>query len=289
MPRAVHPGRWVVSRRTGVRAAWSLLGVAVFAVATVVAAAMFARDPQVDSFVLILIAAPFLVMAVVLGVEVVGQGLVRVDAAGYATVLGRRRRWADVLAVEAANIGGRDVAAVAVRDAAEPLGLGQDVFTGFADAEASELVATLRGFVDPPGLAGVRVPEAWWVEANAEAQRASAVVREATGREPVAVERIEFGFTGLPTALYLDYGTNPAGDGVGLIVRRATDLALIRDGRRWLRQHRRRSPDPATQVGALFGPLTVTVVPSDGAGLDRLVVEADGGRIVFNAEEPDRY
>lgn len=289
MPPGGGTGRWLVSRRTVVRAVWSLLGVAVFAAATVAALVMFVGDPQVDSFVLILIAAPFLVMAVVLGVEVIGQGLLRVDAAGYATVLGRRRPWHDVLAFGTAQVGGREVVTVAARDAGQPLGIGQDVLSGFADAEASDLLATMRGFVQPPGLAGVVVPEGWWVEANAEAQRASAVVREATGLEPAAVERIEFGFPGLRTALWLDYGTNPAGDQIGLIVRRATDLALTRDGRRWLRQHRRRSPDPATQVAALLAATTAVVLPADGGGLDRLVIEADGQRITFNAEEPDRY
>lgn len=280
-------GDWIVSRSTGRRGFWGLVGVLVFGALTVAALVGFVQAPHVDSFVLVLIAAPFLVMAVVLAVEGLGQGLVRVEPDGYRTILGLRRSWSDVLGVGVGQVDGQAVPVVAVRDGA---GVAQDAFAGFAEGEADRLVAAFRERVDPAGFAGVSLGEDYWAAVEAEAERAASVVRSASGREPVARERVDFGFPGLPSAIRLDYGTNDAGEGVELLVREAAELALTASGRRWLRQNRKRSADPATQVAALFGPHTTTVKPSTGAGFDRLVVQPEGGRrMVFNAEEPDRF
>ena len=280
---------WVVSRRTGRRGFWAVAGVLLFGLAAAGAVAAFVAAPQVDSFVLVLITLPFLVMAVVMAWEGLGQGLVRLDEAGYSTPLGRRRAWSEVLAVGTGQVDGRETPVVAVRTH-EGFGVEQDAFTGFGEDDAARLVDELHGRVSPPGFAGVDPGPAWWAGVEAEAGRAASVVLRTCGREPVGRDRVEFGFPGLVNAVRLDYGTNDAGERVELLVRSGTDLAVTAHGRRWLRQNRKRSADPATQVGWLFGPHTTEVVPSDGAGFDRLLVTAQGRRpLPFNAEEPDRF
>ena len=287
-PRAGSDGTWIVARRTGARGFWGLAGVLVFGALTTAAVVGFVRAPHVDSGVLVLIAAPFLVMAVVLAVEGLGQGLLRVDAHGYRTVMGLRRAWSDVLAVGIGQLEGQRVPVVAVRGSGGAPQ--QDAFVGFADADAERLVSALHGHVDPAGFAGVTLGADYWEAVEAEAERAASVVAQGSGRQPVARERVEFGYPGLCSAVRLDYGTNDVGEGVELLVREATTLALVASGQRWLRQDRKRSPDPATQVEALFGPHTTTLRPSTGAGFDRLLVSTDGQRtLVFNAEEPDRF
>lgn len=284
------PGTWVTSSRTAPRGLWGVLGVLVFGAAALASIAAFVKQPAVDSGVLVLITLPFLVMAVVLALEGLGQGMVRVDEQGYATPLGTRRSWADVLAVGTGQVDGRDTPVVAVRDASGDFPINQDVFTGFADEDAPRLVAALREHAPATRFGDVEVGQQWWSQVEAEADRATAVVREASGREPVSRERVEHGFPGLPTAIRLDYGTTDAGEGVELVCRLSSDLAVTRDGRRWLRQNRKRSADAATQVTWLFEPHEAKVVPSEGAGFDRLVLTWEGRKpLPFNAEEPDRF
>lgn len=286
--RAAQDATWLISRSTGRRGFWGLVGVLVFGWAGVAAIIGFVKAPHVDSGVLVMIALPFLVMAVVLALEGLGQGLVRVDEQGYRTILGRRRAWSDVLGVGTGQLEGQTVPVVAVRSAAGVPE--QDSFAGFAESDAATLVDAFLARVDPAGFSSVALPESYWAAVEAEADRAASVVRAEGGREPLSRERVEFGFPGLPSAIRLDYGTNDAGEGVELLVRESTELALVASGRRWLRQNRKRSADPATQVAALFGPHTTTAKPSKGAGFDRLAVRPEGGRpLAFNAEEPDRF
>lgn len=286
--RAAQDATWLISRTTGRRGFWGLVGVLVFGWATVAAIIGFVKAPHVDSGVLVMIALPFLVMAVVLALEGLGQGLVRVDEQGYRTILGRRRAWSDVLGVGTGQLEGQTVPVVAVRSSAGVPE--QDSFAGFAESDAATLVDAFLARVDPAGFSSVALPESYWAAVEAEADRAASVVRAEGGREPLSRERVEFGFPGLPSAIRLDYGTNDAGEGVELLVRESTELALVASGRRWLRQNRKRSADPATQVAALFGPHTTTAKPSKGAGFDRLAVRPEGRRpLAFNAEEPDRF
>lgn len=281
---------WVVSRRTGRRLLWGALGVCLFGAVAVAAVLAFLARPHVDSGVLVLITVPFLVLAVVLALEGLSQGLVRLDADGYAPPLGTRRAWADVLALGTGRVDGHEVPVVAVRTAGD-LPVVQDVFTGFTDDDVPRLLAALRERAgDLPGFAGVALSDAAWARVEAEADRAASVVRETAQREPVSRERVSFGYPGLVSAIRLDYGPNDAGEGVALFIREDADLALTAHGRRWLRQNRKRSADAATQVAWLFGPHTSEVVPSDGAGFDRLIVRAGEHRpLPFNAEEPDRF
>ena len=280
---------WIVSRRSGWRGLWGVAGVLVFGAAAAASVRAFVLAPHVDSFVLVLITVPFLVMAVVLAFEGLGQGMVRVDDAGYTTPLGRRRTWPEVLAVGTGQVEGRETPVVAVHTD-EGFPVAQDVFTGFADAEASRLVEALRTRVRPAGFDGVRLDQDWWSEVEAEADRAVAVVGEAAGRQPLGRERVPYGFPGLVSAVRLDYGDNAAGERVELVSRQSTDLAVTAHGRRWLRQNRKRSPDPASQVGWLFEPHTTEVLAAAGAGFDRLVVTVEGRKpLTFNAEEPDRF
>ena len=280
----------VRARSTGTRGFWGLVGVAAFGVATVAAVIGFVQAPHVDSAVMILIVAPFRVMAGVLAWEGIGQGIARLDADGYRLLGGAPRAYGDVLAVGKGMVDGREVPVVALRgDGAFPVVA--DAYTGFADADADTLVSALRARVDAPGFAGVELGDAYWAEVDAEAARAASLVRDVCGREPLARERVEFGFPGLVSAIRLDYGLNDAGERVELLVRQSSDLALTAHGRRWLRQNRKRSADPATQVGWLFGAHTSAVVPTKGAGFDRLVVRGEErpGKLTFNAEEPDRF
>lgn len=290
MPRDGGAG-WLVSRRTRGRAVWSGLGVVVFGAATIATLVGFVRAPHVDSGVLVLIALPFLVMAVVLALEALGQGLVHVDGAGYRTLLGARRAWGDVLALGVGEVDGRTMPVVALADAAGAFPLTQESFPGFAEEEAPRLVAAFAAHCGRgAGFGGVTVPQGWWDDAEAEASRVEAVVTEGCGRAPQGRDRVAFGYPGVPSAVRLDYGTNAVGDRVEVLCRRSSDLALTRAGRRWLRQNRKRSADPATQVCLLFGDYTVEETPNRGAGFDRIgVVSASGGRLPFNAEEPDRF
>lgn len=282
---------WLRSRRTGRRALWGLLGVVVFGVAAGYALVGFVRAPHVDSGVLVLIALPFFVMALVLAIESLGQGLVHVDASGYKTLLGTLRPWSDVLALGIGQVDGRTMPVVALADATAAFPLVQDAFPGFADEEAPALLEAFAAHcATGAGFAGVRVPEQWWTEAEAEADRVAAIVASACGRTPLTRDRVAFGYPDVPSAVRLDYGTNDAGDRVEVLCRRASDLALTHQGRRWLRQNRKRSADPATQVCALFSEYQVEQAPERGAGFDRIGVALASGKVVpFNAEEPDRF
>ncbi|HHU38160.1 MAG TPA: hypothetical protein GXZ45_02585 [Propionibacterium sp.] len=280
-------GTWVVSRRSGWRGFWGLVGILVFGAAAVASLVAFVQAPHVDSGVLVLITVPFLVMAVVLALEGLGQGLVRVDDTGYSTPLGLRRPWRDVLALGAGQVEGREVPVVAVLGDA---GVAQDVFSGFADDDAPRLLTALRERVTPAGFSSVELGAGHWDAVEAEADRAASVVRGNAGLEPVSRERVDFGYPGLVDSIVLDYGTTDDGERVELLVRQHTTLAVTTQGRRWLRQDRKRSADPATQVGLLFGPHTVELVEATAGGFDRLVVHAEGQRpLPFNAEEPDRF
>lgn len=282
---------WLTSRRTGRRALWGVIAVVVFGVAAGFALAGFVGAPHVDSGVLLVIALAFFVMALVLASEALGQGLVHVDASGYRTLLGARRPWSDVLALGVGEVDGRSMPVIALADASAAFPLVQESFPGFAEEEASGLLDAFAAHCgEGAGFAGVRVPSQWWDEAQAEADRVATIVASGCGREPVARDRVAFGYPGVPSAVRLDYGTNNAGDRVEVLCRRTSDLALTHQGRRWLRQNRKRSADPATQVCALLADYTVTAMPSTGAGFDRLAVTVPGGRpLPFNAEEPDRF
>lgn len=289
MPVETSDAAWIVSRRTGWRGLWGAVGVLVFGAAAAASVWGFVRAPHVDSFVLVIITIPFLVMAMVLAWEALGQGMVRLDGDGYSTPLGQRRRWSDVLALGTGLVEGRETPVVAVRSG-DGFPVTQDVFPGFADAEASRLVEALRARVRPAGFEAIAVGETWWATAEAEADRAAEVARRTSGREPLSRERVEFGFPGVPSAVRLDYGRNDAGERVELLARQSSELAVTAHGRRWLRQNRKRSLDPAAQVGWLFEPHTTEVVASTGVGFDRLVVTVAGRKpLSFNAEEPDRF
>ena len=281
---------WLTSRRTGRRALWGVLGVVVFGAAAGFALAGFVRAPHVDSGVLLVIALAFFVMALVLAVEALGQGLIHVDTAGYRTLLGGRRPWRDVLALGVGEVDGRSMPVIALADPSAPFPLVQESFPGFAEEEAAGLLAAFAEHCGQgAGFDRIAVPPQWWADAEAEADRVVALVASGCGREPLARDRVAFGYPGVPSAVRLDYGTNGAGDRVEVLCRRASDLALTHQGRRWLRQNRKRSADPATQVCALFTDYTVTAMPSAGAGFDRLSVTVPGERpLPFNAEEPDR-
>lgn len=287
--------RWVVSGRTRSRLVWSVLALAVVGAGVVWALADAVREPSVPSVVLAAIGVAAGAGAAVLAGEAFGAGFVRVDEQGYRVPLGTPRRWTDVLAVGTAEVEGRTVPSVALHrprpDAVEfPLAI--DTFTGFADADAARLLAELRGRTGHAAgdFSGVELSPAWWAEAEAEASRVREAVAQSSGRRPVAQARVELGFPGLASAVLLDYGTNEVGEGVQVLVRRASDLAVVREGVRYLRQARRRTPDAASEVGVLFGPHTTTVLPASGVAFEQLVVTPEGGRpLRFTAEEPDRF
>lgn len=283
--------QWVVSRRSGWRGFWGLVGVAVFGWAAVAAIAAALAHPAIDSWTLAAIVTPFALAALVIALEGVGSGVVRLDERGYRRFLEPARAWSDVLAVSTGQVDGSRTPVVAVRaDGGFPVT--QDTFAGFSGAEASRLVDALRARVPgAPGFAGVVADESWWTEVEAEVARALAVIRATGGPEPVGQQRIVFGYPGLVSAVELDFGVNGAGEHVFLIVRRVSTLALEIDGRRWLSQARRRSKDPAALVAALFGPHETLVEPTPAIGFDQLVVRFPEEKkpLRFNAEEPDRF
>ena len=284
------PARWLVSRRVGVRGFWGAVAVLLFGYAATLALADAVRAPSVPSVVLFVILLTFFAMAVVLALESVSSGLLRLGADGYRTLLGRRRRWSEVLALGTGRVDGRDAAVVAVR--ADGGGLvDQDAFTGFAEDETALVVAALRERAPvTPGFREVVAGADHWRAVEAEADRASASAREVAGRTPLVRERVAYGFPGLADTIRLDYGTNAAGERVEMLVRDGVDLALVTHGRRWIRQTRRRSAYAPTQVGLLFGEHASVVEGATAGGFDRLVVTVPGRRdLVFNAEEPDRF
>lgn len=279
-----------VSRLTTGRIIWGAVAVVAFLVATVAAVVSAVGDPSVPSVVLALIVTSLAAMTIVLAIDAVGQGILRVGPNGYATHLTREHPWSNVLAIGTAQVEGRPVPVVALR-ATDGFVVNQDVLRGFAADETDAVVSALRAAnPDPPGFGALELDAAWWATVDAEAERAVGVVRNTAGREPVTRERVEFGFPGLVSAIRLDYGSNEAGERVELFVRQGLDLALTTHGRRWLRQHRRRGGDVAEQVEYLFADHEATVTPTPGTGFDRLQVSAPGHKdLVFNAEEPDRY
>ncbi len=282
--------RWVVSRTVGARGFWGVAAVCLSGIGAWLALVDAVRQPSVPGVVLLVILLTFVAMAVVLATQAVASGLLRLTPQGYRIWLGPHRRWSDVLAIGTGRVDGRDTAVVAVRAPGERR-VDQDAFAGFAEDEAPDLVAVLRHYVPrPPGFSGVVLGEDHWRAVEAEADLAVAEVERGCGRTPVARERVTYGFGGLVDTVRLDYGTNADGEGVELLVRDVVDLALVTRGRRWIRQTRRSSAYPPTQVGSLFGAHTTRVEGATAGGFDRLVVAvADGGRLVFNAEEPDRF
>ena len=283
---------WIISRGTRGRVIWASLGAAVFGTAAIWSVAGFIRAPHVDSGVLVLITVPFLVMAVVLGIEGIGQGVVRLDDHGYRTPLGSPRAWADVLAVGTGLVEGQPTPVVAIRSDSA-LGVEQDAFPGFSGDQAETLVEALSARTSGTGFVGIEPSADWWEAVEAEAERAVSVVRVRSGKEPLARERITFGFGSMPSALRLYYGRNSLEEHVDLIVHGGTDLALTVGGRRYFRQHRRRSGDPAEDLGLLFATHATDMLPATGSGFDRLRLRFDevhGVRSMwFNAEEPDRF
>lgn len=282
-----------MSRRTRGRLLGAALALAVVAAAVVWAVADAVREPSVPSVVLAAILLAAGLGAVVLAGEAFGSGFVRVTDGGYRVPLGTPRRWTDVLAVGTAVLEGRQVPTVALRGGTDdPFGVVTDTFAGFADADADALLAELRGRT--PHATGdfspVRLPASWWTEVEAEATRVRDAVEATSGRRPVASARVELGYPGLASAVLLDYGTNEAGEGVQVLVRRSADLALVRDGVRYVRQVRKRTPDASGEVGLLLGPHTTEVLPAVDYGFAQAVVTVDGRRpLRFNAEEPDRF
>lgn len=280
----------VVSRLTKRRILWGALagvaftGVAMWAIVSAVG------SPSVPSVVLALILTSLAAMAVVLAVDAVWQGILRVGPRGYATHLTRPHPWSNVLAIGTAYVEGRPVPVVALR-ATDGFVVTQDALRGFAAEETDVVLAALREAVpELPGFGELSLDAAWWATVDAEAERAMGVVRHTTGREPEARERVSFGFPGLTSAIRLDYGTNEVGERIELFVRQGLDLAFTTQGRRWLRQHRRREVDAAELVAYLFDDHDVTVAPTQGTGFDRLEVSVPGHKpLVFNAEEPDRF
>ena len=281
---------WIVSRRTGWRAVWGVLGILVFGAAFVAALVAVVSAPHVDSGMLVIITLPFFAAAIVMAAEGVSQGLVHLDADGYRMPLRPRRAWTDVLGVGLGEVDGRRTPVVAVAGTGD-FPVIQDTFPGFADADAEALINAIGARVgEPRGFSGLTVDDAWWGDVEAEADRVAALVADAISRDPLARERVSYGYPGLVSAVRLDYGMNEAGDRVEVLCRRTSDLALTHEGRRWLRQNGKRSADPAGQVAWLLGAYQLTEAPSGGAGFDRVTVQVEGQRpLRFNAEEPDRF
>lgn len=281
-----------MSGRSRSRLGWSLLALVAVGAAVVWALADALREPSVPSIVLASILVSVAVGAVVLAGEAFGAGFVRLSADGYRTPLGTPRRWADVLAVGSASVEGRLVPAVALRAESGDFPIVTDTFAGFTDAEGESLAAEFAARA--PGARGdfasVRLPDSWWRAVEAEATRVREAVSAASVRRPVAESRVELGYPGLASAILLDYGTNDAGEGVQVLVRLGSDLALVRDGVRYLRQARKRTPDAAAEVELLFGPHTTEVLAASDLGLAQAIVTVSGRRpLRFNAEEPDRF
>ncbi|MFV0451716.1 MAG: hypothetical protein ACK5LS_05630 [Propioniciclava sp.] len=282
--------RRLVSRLTAGRIVWGVLASVAFVAAAAAAVRAAVAEVSVPSVLLALILAALAGMAIVLSLDGVTQGILRVGPRGYATHLTRLHPWSAVLDIGTAAVEGRPVPAVALRSMTGFV-VEQDMLRGFAAEETGAVLAALTDAApELPGFSEVVLDAAWWATVEAEAERAVGVVRAATGREPETRERVAFGFPGLISAIRLDYGFNDAGERVEVYVRQGLDLALTVDDRRWLRQHRRRSRDAAAQVAVLLGEHQVRMSPSSGTGFDRLRLMAPGERpITFNAEEPDRY
>jgi hypothetical protein len=112
------------------------------------------------------------------------------------------------------------------------------------------------------------------------------VVADAISRDPLARERVSYGYPGLVSAIRLDYGTNEAGRPGGGACAVAPAISRWHEGRRWLRQNRKRSADPASQVAWLLGTYQLTEAAEWGAGFDKVTVQVEGQRpLRFNAEE----
>lgn len=283
--------RWIVSSRSRGAAAWSVPAVALFVGVAGWTIADVVREVSVPSVVLAAIVTAAALVAVIVAGQSVSAGFVRLDDDGYATPLGTPRRWADVLAVGRVRREGAVVPAVAVRSG-EGFPIAHDTFTAFTDADADALLAEVRARA--PHAVGdfgaVDLPAAWWAEVEAEAARIRGEVEAASGRLPVAQRRVEFGYPGLTSAILLDYGRNDAGEGVEVVVRRSPDLALVRDGVRYLRQARKKTPDAAAEVGVLFDAHTTEILPGTDLAWPQAVVTAEGRRpLRFNAEEPDLF
>lgn len=283
---------WIVSRRSRGRLLWSVGVLAVVAVPVVVAVLEAVREPSVPSVVLAAILVALGAASVVLAGESFGSGFVKLDAAGYRVPMGTPRAWSDVLAVGWAAVEGREVVAVAVHSPGETFPVVSDLFPGFDGPDAEALAHALRARAPEAAgdFSGVDLPSSWWAEVEAEASRVRAVVAETTGREPLSSERIVWGYPGLVSAVLLDYGVNDAGEGVQVLIRRSADLAVVREGVRYVRQVRKRTPDAATEVGLLFDDHTMDVMPATGHGFAQAVITLPGRRpLRFTAEEPDRY
>ena len=284
---------WFRSSTLPAKMVWLALGGLTVGVLAIWAVADASTAPSVPSVMLAALALVGAVALYTMLAEAVASSMVHLSPQAYAAPVSPARRWEDVLAISTGQVEGRRVPVVALRVPEGGFPLSQDVFTGFVDADADRLVSAMlqwRPEAADASFAGVVVPQSWWAEVDAEAERVTDTVAAASGRRPVARERIEFGYPGLASAVRLDYGPNQAGEGVEVIVKRTAELAVVIDGTRYLRQRRKRTPEAATEVEALFGDHTTIVHPGDGLAFDEAVVTtADGVALRFNAEEPDRF
>lgn len=283
----------IVSERIGVRSAVGLLAVVLFgaaAVWTVGAAFTAAAMPQL---VVAAIAVSWFVVVAVMAAESVSSSVVVCSEQGYRRPLGGLRPWRRVVRVGTGMIEGQRAPTVALLDDGD-FPISQDTFGSFASSgDAQALVNGLLAWA-PEAAAGdfssVDLGEGLRAEIERTADEVAGEVEQATAKRPLSREWIEFGYPGLASAILLDYGENEAGEGVQLIVRRRVDLAIVSEGRRWLRVTKKRTPGVAEGCRALFGPHTTTRQDAVGLGFDQLIVSAAGQRPVqFNAEEPDRF
>ncbi len=284
----------VVSGRLGVRIAVSVLAVAVFGAAaawTVVAAV---ARPEIPQFVLAAIAVSWMVAVVVMAVESLTASVVTFSAEGYRRPLGGLRRWDHVVRVGSGIVEGQRTPTVALLADEGDFPIIQDEFASYsAPGDTETLVEAMLAWVPDAArgdFSGVELRPEFRASIEESADRVEADIEALASRRPASRQWVEFGYPGLESAIVLDYEQNSQGEGVQVIVRHATDLALVVDGQRWIRVTRKRTPPVAEGLAALFGPHTTTRIDADGIGFDRLIVEADGQRRVqFNAEEPDRF
>lgn len=282
------------SRLIGTRIAVGGLAVALFGAAAGWSVSAVLRQPHVPQITMAAIAIAIFVAVVVMAVESISSSVVVFGPEGYRRPMGGLRPWGRVVRVGTGMVEGRPAVTVALLAEDGDFPVTQDEFASFsAPEDVAGLVAEFLRWApeaDRGDFSGVELGAGLKAEIEATAARVAAEVEKETGRRPLSVEWIEFGYPGLRSALLLDYGPNQVGEGVQVIARNGADLAIVVDDRRWLRVTRKRTPPVPEGVAALFGAHDTTRHEADGVGFDRLIVEAEGQRPVqFNAEEPDRF
>lgn len=284
----------IVSEKIGLRAAVSALAVSLFgaAAAWTVAAAISRVD--MPAIVVAAIASSWFVVVAVMAFESVSSSIVMCDASGYRRPLGGLRPWETVVRVGTGMIEGQRAPTVALRSDDGDFPIGQDTFGAFAsERDAGSLVSGLLAWAPQAAagdFSGVDLGAALTAEIETSATSVQKQIESAAGMQPETRTWIEFGYPGLSSAILLDYGENDSGERIQVIARRKVDLAIVMDGRRWLRVVKKRSPDVATGFVALLEPHTTTRRDAVGLGFDQLIVTAKGLRpTLFNAEEPDRF